>query len=202
MKQMKKILCIIMTIAFVFTFVCPASGAYAYTKSITEGEWKNAHSEKDYYKVVIDGEGYITLTSKCEEGVACYEILNSKKHTFSDESFVDGGYNGNKTIKVAVKRAWWICSKANNHSKKRPLMLQRPSYYFIFTFGGGALVPSLSQYYGSPSYILFMMSARSAITPRIALSLYCCSAGVIFILDGLVRLSLISRIFSLKIFAA
>ena len=104
MKQIKKIFCIIMTVAFVLAFACPASNAYAATKSITEGEWKNAHSETDYYKVVVEGEGYITLTSKCDEDGAYYEILNSKKHTFSDKSFVDCGYYGDKTIKVAVSK--------------------------------------------------------------------------------------------------
>ena len=106
MKQMKRIFCVFMMIAFVLTFVSPTSIADAYTKSITEGEWKNAHSENDYYKVVVGGEGYITLTSKSDkEGyIPYYEILNSKKHEFSDHTYVDGGYDGNRTIKVAVSK--------------------------------------------------------------------------------------------------
>ena len=104
MKQMKRIFCVFMMIVFVLTFVSPTSIADAYTKSITEGEWTNAHSENDYYKVVVGGEGYITLTSKSDDGVAYYEILNSKKHEFSDHTYVDGGYDGNRTIKVAVSK--------------------------------------------------------------------------------------------------
>ena len=104
MKQMKRIFCVFMMVAFVLTFVSPISTADAATKSITEGEWLNAHSDKDYYKVVVGGEGYITLTSKSEDGIAYYQILNSKKHEFSDHTYVDGGFDGNKTIKVAVSK--------------------------------------------------------------------------------------------------
>ncbi len=90
MRQMKKIFCIVMTIAFVLTFVSPASTADAATKSITEGEWLNAYSGEDYYEIEITGAGYLTLTSKTDnEGyIPYYEILNSKKKTFSDDSFV------------------------------------------------------------------------------------------------------------------
>ena len=106
MKQMKRIFCIFMMVAFVLTFVSPVSTADAYTKSITEGEWTYAHSESNYYKVVVGGEGYITLTSKTddEDSIPYYEILNSKKHEFSDHTYVDGGVYGNKTIKVAVSK--------------------------------------------------------------------------------------------------
>ena len=104
MKRTKKIFCVIMTLAFVFAFAYPAPAAYASTKTITEGEWLYAHSNADYYKIVVSGEGYLTITSKSETAIPYYEILNSKKHVFSDQSFVDGGFDGSETIKVAVSK--------------------------------------------------------------------------------------------------
>ena len=105
MKQIKKIFCLIMTIAFVFTFACPVPTADAATMSINEGEWTYANSENGYYKVTVSGEGYITITSKTDEAVSTYyEILNSKKHEFLDYNFLDDGFYTSKTIKVAVSK--------------------------------------------------------------------------------------------------
>ncbi len=106
MKNMKKIFCMIMTIAFVLTFACPVSAEDADTETLTEGEWMNVHSSDAYYRVVVDCEGYITLTSKTEseDNVPYYEILNSKKKPFSVFSSVDGGIYDTETIDVAVSK--------------------------------------------------------------------------------------------------
>ncbi len=105
MKHLKKILCLVMVLAFVFTFASPVSTADAATKSIKEGVWKNIKSTSNYYKVVVPGEGYVTLSAKnTKGGIAYFDFLNSKKEYFSDPETVYGSGTKATSIKVPVSK--------------------------------------------------------------------------------------------------
>ena len=105
MKRLKKILCVMVTVALVFAFVCPVSTADAATKSIKEGVWKNIKSTSNYYKVVVPGEGYVTLSAKnTKGGIAFFDFLNSKKEFFSDPETVYSTNGKVDNIKVPVSK--------------------------------------------------------------------------------------------------
>ncbi len=105
MRQLKKIFCILMTMAFVFALACPASTADAATKSIKEGKWVQVSSRSNYYKVVVKGEGYITLYAKNDKkGTAYFDLLNSKKKFFSDPCTVYSTNGKTDSIKVPVSK--------------------------------------------------------------------------------------------------
>ena len=103
MKQLKKIFCIVMTMAFIFAFACPASTADAATKSIKEGKWVTVSSTSTYYKVNVKGEGYITLTAKNKKGTAYFALLDSDKDFFSDPENLFCAF-GTESIKVPVSK--------------------------------------------------------------------------------------------------
>ena len=103
MKRLKKIFCIVMAMAFVFAFACPPSTADAATKSIKEGVWVNATSTSTYYKVVVKGEGYITLSAKNKSGTAYFDFLDKDKKHFSDPETVFASF-GTESIKVPVSK--------------------------------------------------------------------------------------------------
>ena len=93
------------TVALVFAFVCPVSTADAATKSIKEGVWKNIKSTSNYYKVVVPGEGYVTLSAKnTKGGIAFFDFLNSKKEFFSDPETVYSTNGKVDNIKVPVSK--------------------------------------------------------------------------------------------------
>lgn len=117
MKQLKKIICIVMTMVFVFTFACPLTTADAATKSIKEGKWTHVTSKSNYYKVVVKSEGYITLSAKnTKGGVAYFDFLNSKKKFFSDPQTVYSDYGNVSSIKVPVsKGTYYIRLQADDY---------------------------------------------------------------------------------------
>ncbi len=103
MKQLKKIFCIVMTMAFIFAFACPAATADAATKSIKEGKWVTVSSTSNYYKVTVKGEGYITLTAKNKKGSADFVLLDNDKELFSDPGYLFCTF-GTESIKVPVSK--------------------------------------------------------------------------------------------------
>ena len=65
----------------------------------------NIKSTSNYYKLVVPGEGYITLSGKnTKGGVAYFDILNSKKKFFSDPQTVYGVGTKGESIKVPVSK--------------------------------------------------------------------------------------------------
>lgn len=105
MKHLKKIICLVMVLTFVFTFASPISTADAATKSIKEGVWTNIKSTSNYYKVVVPGEGYVTLSAKnTKGGIAYFDFLNSKKQFFSDPETVYSTNGKVDNIKVPVSK--------------------------------------------------------------------------------------------------
>ena len=120
MKKLRKIICIMLTMVFVFAFACPAATADAATKSIKEGKWVNIKSTSNYYKVVVDGEGYITLSAKnTKGGIAFFDFLNSRKKFFSDPETVYSTNGKVDSIKVPVsKGTYYIRLNSDEYNDK------------------------------------------------------------------------------------
>ena len=105
MRNLKKIFCLMLALTFVFTFISPAATADAATKSIKEGKWVNITSKSTYYKIVVPGEGYITLSAKnTKGGVAYFDILDSNKEPFCDTETLFASGKKPQSIKVPVSK--------------------------------------------------------------------------------------------------